>query len=439
MKGNSGLKFFLCLALIAALAYICFAGNFFGIKIPGAKDIVPGIDINGGIDAMLYAVKDDGGKPTQDELDTAKVIIGKRLDKVGILDRELATDVNAGRIILRIPWAASETEYDADKTLDMIGKTALLTFQEVDEELIDEIGNYKPTGKIVLQGTDIVDAIPQKNIDGGGMQVALTLSPEGKTKFAEATKRLMYEPIAIFMDDQFISAPIVQSHITNGDARITLGNRNDKEAAAYAKELADTIRAGALPFRLEAKSVNSITPTLGKGALEITIKAFIVAFILICVFMIIYYRLPGLIACITLLSLAVMQLLAISWIDITLTLPGLAGVVLSVGMGVDANVIIIERIKEELQSGKTLRASVDLGFKRALAAILDGNLTTVIAAAILYIFGTGTMISFAYTLTIGVIISFFTALTLTRIMLKAVVDTNILNSLWLYGVKEVQQ
>lgn len=439
MKGNSGLKFFLVIALIAVLAYICFAGNFFGIKIPGARDIVPGIDINGGIDAMLYAVKEDGGKPTQDELDTAKVIIGKRLDKVGILDRELATDVNSGRIILRIPWAAGETEFDADKTLDMIGKTALLTFQEVDLDQTDELGNYKPTGRIVLQGTDIVDATPQKSTDMGGMQVSLTLSPEGKNKFAEATGRLINQPIAIFMDDQFISAPVVQAHITNGDARITLGNRSDAEAVAEAKELADTIRAGALPFKLEAKSVNSITPTLGKGALEITIKAFIVAFILICIFLLIYYRLPGLIACIALFGLAIMQLLAISWIDITLTLPGLAGVVLSVGMGVDANVIIFERVKEEIKSGKTLRAAVDLGFKRALAAILDGNLTTIIAAAILYIFGTGTMISFAYTLTIGVIISFFTALTLTRIMLKSVVNSNLFKGLWLYGVKEVQQ
>jgi len=439
MKGNSGIKFFLVIALIAILAYICFAGNFFGIKIPGANDIVPGIDINGGIDAMLYAVTDDGRKPTQDELDTAKVIIGKRLDKVGILDRELATDITAGRIILRIPWAPGETEFDADKTLDMIGKTALLTFQEVDTDKIDENGNYLPTGRIVLQGTDVLDAIPSRNTEGGGMQVLLSLSPEGKQKFADATKRLVGKPIAIFMDDQFISAPVVQEHITNGDARITLGRSTDSEATAYAKELADTIRAGALPFKLEAKSVNSITPTLGKGALEITVKAFIVAFILICLFMLVYYRLPGVIACIALFGLAVMQLLAISWINITLTLPGLAGIVLAVGMGVDANVIIFERIKEELRSGKSLRASVDLGFKRALAAILDGNLTTVIAAAILYIFGTGTMISFAYTLTIGVLISFLTALSLTRIMLKALVDSNLFNKLWLYGVKEVQQ
>jgi len=439
MKGNNGIKFFLVIALIAAFAFIAFTGNFFGISIPGAYDIVPGIDINGGIDATLYAVKEGGGKPTQDELDTAKVIIGKRLDKEGILDRELTTDLMGGRIILRIPWAEGETDYNPDKTLAKIGETALLTFQEVDENSLDEQNNPKPTNKIVLQGTDVLNAIPQANTENGGMQVSLTLSDAGKAKFAEATGRLIGQRISIFMDDQYISAPTVQAHITDGDARITLGSASDENAVAEAKELADTIRAGALPFKLEAKSVNAITPLLGKGALEVTIKAFIVAFILICFFLLFYYRLPGLIACIALFSLAVLQLLFISWINITVTLTGIAGIILSVGMGVDANVIIFERIKEELRSGKTLRASIDLGFKRAISAILDGNMTTLIAAAILYIFGTGPMISFAYTLTIGVIISFFTALTLTKIMMKSVVEFDFAKHLWLYGVKEVHE
>lgn len=435
MKGNNGLKIFLIIALIAALSYIAFAGNFFGIAIPGAYEIVPGIDINGGIDAMLYAVKEGGGKPTQKELDTAKIIIGKRLDKVGVTDRGLTTDITGGRIILQIPWAAGEKDFNPDKTLAQIGKTALLTFQEVDEKNLDELGFPKPTDKIVLQGTDVVDAIPQPNQDGGGMQVSLTLSPAGKTKFAEATGRLIGQRIAIFMDDQFISAPVVQSHITNGDARITLGGSSGDDALLEAKELADTIRAGSLPFRLEAKSVNAISPMLGKGALEVTIRAFILAFILVCLFMLIFYRLPGLIACIALTALTVLQLLFISWLGITVTLPGLAGIILSVGMGVDANVIIFERIKEELRNGKTLRAATDLGFKRAFVAIMDSNVTTLIAAVVLFIFGTGPMISFAYTLTIGVLLSFFTAITLTQTMFKVVIGLDVSKNRWLYGVK----
>ncbi len=440
MKGNNGVKFFLVIAVIAALTYIAAAGSFFGIPIKGAFDIRQGIDINGGIDATLFAMKTDGTKPTQKELDTAKVIINKRLDKLGILDREVAPDVNSGRIVLRIPWKPGEKNFDPDAAIKEIGKTALLTFREVDEKKLDAKGNYLPLEDtpekkyIVLQGTDIVDAMPQKNMENGGMQVSLTLSAAGKTKFAEATSRLIGKPIAIFMDDQFISAPTVQSAITNGEARITLGSASDQAAVNEAKDLADTIRSGSLPFRLEAKQVNAISPLLGKGALKVTLDAFLVAFILVCLFMIGYYRLPGILACIALLGHTVLQLLFISWLGITVTLPGLAGIILTVGMGVDANVIIFERIKEEIRSGKTLRAAIDVGFKRAFTAILDANMTTMIAAVVLYIFGTGPMVSFAYTLGIGVLLSFLTAVTVSRIMIKSISDLDIAKHHWLYGV-----
>lgn len=434
MRGNNGIKFFLVIALIAVLTYICFAGNLFGLKIPGAMDIVPGIDINGGIDATLYAVTDSNQKPTQKDLDTAKVIIGKRLDKEGILDRDLTTDLPNGRIIIRIPYAKGETNFDPEATMAKLGKTALLTFQEVDETKLDAQGNPLPTGKIILQGTDVVDATPQKNVENGGMQVDLKLSTAGQQKFSEATGRLIGKRIAIFMDDQYISAPTVQSHITSGDARITLGTDSSNEAVKEAKDLADTIRSGALPFKLEAKQINAISPLLGKGALDITIKAFIMAYILIALFMIFYYRLPGLIASIALFALAVMTLLAISWLHITMTISGLAGVVLAVGMGVDANVIIFERIKEEMRAGKTLKAAIDLGYQRALAAIIDGNVTTLIVAVIMGYYGTGIMISFAYTLFAGVLISFFTAITLTKAMLNGLTDFDAAKKPWLYGI-----
>ena len=302
---------------------------------------------------------------------------------------------------------------------------------------MDDNGNPLPTNRKVLEGTDVVNAYPAQNPMTKGMEVVLELNDRGREAFAEATGRLIGQRIAIFMDDQFISAPVVQSHITEGNAVITLGNRDHDEAVKEAKELADTIRAGALPFKLEAKQVNAISPLLGRGALDVTIRAFIVAFLLICMFMILYYRLPGLIASIALFMLTIMTLNFVSWLGITLTLPGLAGIVLSVGMGVDANVIITERIKEELRSGKTIKTAIDLGFKRAFSAIVDGNVTTLIVAVILYFFGTGAMISFAYTLSIGVIVSFFTALTLTRTILNSVSDIDIARKTWLYGVKEV--
>lgn len=433
MKGNNGVKFFLVIVVIAILTYIAAAGNFFGIRIPGAFDIRQGIDINGGIDATLYAMKENG-KPTQKEMDTAVTIINRRLDALRILDRIVTADVNNGRIIVQIPWKPGETDFDPDKAIQELGRTALLTFQEVDTKQVDANGNYKPTGKIILQGTDVIDATPERSTDTGGMQVSLKLSPAGVQKFSEATGRLIGQPIAIFMDNDFVSAPVVQAHITNGDARITLGSASDDAATAEAKNLADTIRSGSLPFKLEAKMVNSISPTLGKSALLVTIQALIVAFILVCLFMIVRYRLPGILACIAVLGHTVLLLLAFSWLNLTMTLPGLAGIILSIGMGVDANVIIFERIKEELRNGKTLRAGIDTGFKRAFTAVLDANITTLIAAVMLLIFGTGPIKAFGYTLFIGVILSFLTAVTVSRIMIKSVSDLDIAKHHWLYGV-----
>lgn len=432
MKGNNGVKFFLVVLVIAVLTYITFASSLFGLPVKGARDIRPGIDINGGIDATLYAVTDK--KPTQSQLDAAKMVINKRLDKLGIFDRQVATDVNSSSIIVEIPWKPGEKDYDPDKTIAETVKTALLTFQEVDESKRDSSGNYLPTGKIILQGTDVLDATAGKANDTGGMQVSLKLSTEGVKKFSEGTGRLIQKPIAIFMDDQFISAPVVQQQITNGDCRITLGNSSDDAAIAEARDLADTIRSGSIPFKLEAKYVNAISPLLGKGALDVTINAAIVAFILVCIFMIGYYRLPGILACIALVGHTVLQLLFISWTGMTLTLPGLAGVILTIGMGVDANIIIFERIKEELRNGKTLRAGIDVGFKRAFTAILDANMTTLIAAVVLYIFGTGAMTSFALTLGLGVALSFLTAVTVSRIMIKSISDLDVAKHHWLYGV-----
>ena len=257
----------------------------------------------------------------------------------------------------------------------------------------------------------------------------MELHKEGAEKFAEATKRLYLKPIAIFMDDVLIVAPTVNSVITDGNAQIT-GQRTAKEAG----QLADTIRAGALPFRMVAKELNSVSPILGEGALKVTIRAGIVAFILVALFMIIYYRLAGLIADIALVGLVVITLLMISAIGITLTLPGIAGIILSIGMGVDANVIIFERIKEELKNGKTIGAAVDDGFRRAFTAILDSNVTTILTAAVLYWLGSGPIKGFAITLGMGVALSFLTGVTATRIMLKSIVGSKFAKNPKLYGV-----
>lgn len=429
MRKNNLVKFFSVIIVIGLLTYITnFGLNVFGLYIPGAKDIRLGIDINGGIDAALFAIKQDGSKPTQSELDSARISMGKRLDAKGIVDRDITTDANSGSIIIRIPWKADEKDFNPQKAIDELGRTALLTFQEVDEDKKDDKGDYLPTGRIVIQGTQVKDTGVATDSKTGSVVVELELNSEGAKDFEEATGRLVGKRIAIFMDEQFISAPMVNERIPGGKAMIN-GQRDVKEAT----ELAGIIKSGALPFKLEAKQVNSISPLLGKGALDVSIKAGIVAFILVCLFMVLYYRLPGLIACVVLLSQVMMQILAISWPQFTLTLPGIAGIILSIGMSVDANVITAERIKEEIKSGKTLRAAVDAGFDRAFSSIFDGNITVLIVAVVLYIFGTGSMFSFAYTLGIGVLFNFVNGVTFSRILIKSVSNLDAAKKHWLYG------
>lgn len=427
MRGNNGVKFFSIIFIIGILTYITVYGSLFTWKVPGAaKDIRLGIDIKGGVHTTLYPP--ENVTPTSDQLETAKSIIEKRLDNRGIFDRTVTIENDKGRIIIEIPWAQDEKEFNPQKSVDEIGKTALLTFQEVDEDKKDQNGNYLPTGRIVLQGTDVVDAQPEKSTQSGAMEVSLKLNATGATKFEEATGRLVGKRIAVFMDDQLIVAPTVQTKISGGSAVIT-GQRDTAEA----KDLANTIRSGSLPFKLEAREINSISPQLGEGALRVSIQAGIVSFILVCIFMLGYYRLPGILANLALLGHTVIQLLFISWFGVTLTLPGIAGIILTIGMGVDANVIIFERVKEELRNGKTLRAAIDVGFKRAFAAVFDANMTVLITAVVLYMFGTGPIKGFAITLALGVILSFLTAVTASRIMLKSMAGVDIAKHHWLYG------
>jgi preprotein translocase subunit SecD len=436
MNRYKWVKFSAVIVIIAVLTYLVFCG-LPALGINNINDMRLGIDIKGGVYANLYPDLPDGQKPTSDQLEAARTVIERRLDNKGIFDRNVSTEPENGRVIVEIPYAPGEEDLSPQKAIEEIGKTALLTFQEVDEEKFDgylENGskNYLPTGKIVIEGKHVVSTGVATNPETGAINVTLKLNEEGAQRFAEGTERLMGKPIAIFMDDDLIVAPIVQDKITNGEAIIT-GQRDAKEAG----ELADTIRAGALPFKLVSKDLNSITPILGEGALKVTINAGIVAFILIFLFMLVNYRLPGLVASIALFGLIVAQLAFLTWFGISLTLPGIAGIILSIGMGVDANVIIFERIKEELGSGKTIGAAIDVGFRRAFAAILDSNVTTLMSGVILYWLGTGPVKGFAVTLCAGVVISFLTAVTATRAMLSAVSSTGAGKKLWLYGVKGV--
>jgi preprotein translocase subunit SecD len=441
LKRRGSSAFFLVILVIGLFVYLCFNGVP-GIGITSVKDIRKGIDIKGGIGTTLYPDLPEGEKPTLKELETAKHIMMLRLDRRNIFDRNITIEQDKGRILLEIPYKQGENELDSqeavDETMEEIGETALLTFQRVDEEkyegyLPNGQKNYLPTGEIVVHGSQVEDAGVETNPQTGEVVVTLKLYTEGAKSFADATAELVGKKIAIFMDEQLITAPTVNDVITGGDAIIT-GQRDAKEAG----DLAAKIRSGALPFRMVYKQFDRITPLLGEGALNVAINAGIVAFILVFIYMILRYRLPGLIANVALIGLISFELLIISWLGVTLTLPGIAGIILTIGMGVDANVIIFERIKEELKTGKTLRTSIDSGFRRAFKAILDANVTTMITAAVLYKLGSGPIKGFAATLFIGVILSFFTAVLASRIMLESISNVGVFKNKWLYGYGEVK-
>lgn len=438
MKGNYGIKSLLLILIIGLLTYISIAG----LSIPGteiniekvADTIRYGIDIRGGVRAVLTAPANVD--PTEDQMNAAKAVVENRLDYQRVYDRTVLLEKANKRIIVEIPWKQDEKEFDPKKAVNELGMTAQLTFREVDKEKVDEFGNYLPLDdKIILKGNDVVKAAPEVDPSSGRVFVSLKLSDEGAKKFEEATGRLVGEPIAIFMDEQLISYPNVREKISGGNAVIEIGNANRSEATQEATELANTINAGALEFKLEPIQIESISPLLGKSALNVILLAGLVASILIGLFMLSYYRLPGIIADIALLFQIVAQVLIISSVGMSLTLAGIAGIILSIGMGVDANVIIYERIKEEMRAGKTVKAAIDVGFDRAFTAIFDGNITTLIVAVVLYLLGSGPIQSFAFTLGIGVLLNFITAIVISRTFLRAVSSFKITKNRWLYGVR----
>lgn len=423
--------------VIVAIILVGLLLSIFGatIPIPGSKDnfdlksakeIRFGIDINGGVEAV-FAPKNYQGIPTEDELNSARTVIELRLDKNNVFDREVTVDPSRGRILVRFPRKSGDSIASASEALLELGEMALLTFKD-------------PTGKVVLEGKDVKSSSPAVNTQTNEPIVQLELTDAGATKFFEVTSRLAVnrEKLAIYMDDTLISDPFVNEAISGGSAIIE--NIGTVEEAV---DLANKINAGALPFALTAISNSQISPTMGKEALNVMTLAGLVAFLLICAFMIIYYRLPGFVACWALLLQVVGILLAISIPQQTLTLQGIAGIILSIGMGVDANIIIAERIKEEIRTGCSLQTALNNGFTRATTSIFDGNVTVAIAAAALIIFGSGSLLSFGYSLLVGVIFNSLIGVdirgfSLSRMMVSSLSQFRPLRNPWLYGGKKVK-
>ena len=385
VKKTGKSTFFIVVIFIALFAVSSIFGvdKLFADKrttlIKGVDDIRLGIDIKGGVDVTFSP--EEGYDATEAQLDAATEVIKTRLSSLGITDNEVYSDEKSDRIIVRFPWQVGETDFDPEAAVKELGEMAQLTFREGTDADTDEEGNITaPTGNIVLEGSDIKSAevqYRQSDSEQGKLEyvVALELNTDGVSKFAEATSRLAgtSTPISIWMDNTMISAPSVNTDITDGSAVIT-GNFD----ADSAKKLADQINSGALPFKMETSSFKTISPTMGEGSLDAILLAAAIAFALIAVYMVFLYRLPGFVAVIALIGQVAGSIAAISgWFGFrngsTLTIPGIAGIILAVGMGVDANIITGERIKEELHSGKSLDSAIKIAYKRAFAAILDGR------------------------------------------------------------------
>ena len=457
--------FFIIAALILALTYTAVFGIYTqngdtkNTWVKGVGDIRWGIDIRGGVEATFSPA--DGVDATPDQLESAKAIIELRMVSKSITDYEIYTDEANDKIIVRFPWKSGESDFDPEKAIEEISATALLTFREgmeYETQTIDENGNpiyMTPSGttaeSIILEGSDVTEAVPvmQQNSTTGEYEyaISLTLSDEGAEKFAEATERLKGKIISIWMDDIMISYPTVNSVISNGEASIT-GNFT----AASASELASKIQGGALPFALQTSNFSTVNPTLGLKSLDAMVLAGVIAFAVIAVFMIAAFRLPGFVAVLTLLGQLAITFAAISGFfpfvnSFTMTLPGIAGIILSIGVGVDANIITASRIKEELHTGKTLDGAIHKGCSNSLWSIVDGNITILIVALMLIgvfgpsyilskIFGestTGAIYSFGYTLLVGVIGNFVMGVFCSRMMIKSLSGFKPLRKKWLFG------
>nr|MCR5754857.1 protein translocase subunit SecD [Acetatifactor sp.] len=452
MKKSRAIVTLLCAILIlVGISYV----DVFGWNADGsgsASDINLGLDLAGGV-SITYQVVGDENPSTTDMADT----IAKLQKRVENYSTEaIVYQEGADRINIEIPGVS-----DANAILQELGKPGALYFiAETDAEgnknytqqlVTDADGNYgytyvlnktidelKADGSIKLEGTDVksADAISRQNeMKNNEYAVDLVMTEEGREKFAQATTEAFNkgETLGIYYDGNFVSAPKVNAVITDGNAQIS-----PMESYEKAENLASTIRIGGLSLELEELHSKVVGAQLGVEAIDTSIKAGAIGLAIVAVFMIAVYFIPGLASVIALLLYVALVVLLLNGFDMTLTLSGVAGIILSIGMAVDANVIIFARIREELATGKTVQSSIKIGFDKALSAIVDGNITTLIAAAVLLMIAPGTVKGFAQTLALGIVLSMFTALVVTRFILRAFYAIGFKNEKW-YGVgKEIK-
>ena len=400
LNGKALAKFLAVIALIFA-AFIYFIG-------PLAQSIKQGLDLQGGTHIVLEAEDAGENKVTDDAVERARQILERRINEMGLAEPLIQRE-GKKRIIIELPGVK-----DPDQAIKTIGKTAVMEFKD-------------ENGVVHLTGNDLKDAKEQIGQNKQFM-VAIEFTDEGAKKFADLTTQNVGRHIGIYLDGEQLTNPVVNEPITGGKAVIT-GSKTLDEA----KNLAILLRSGALPVKVNVLEVRTVGPTLGQDSKDKSVTAFAVGIGLIVAFMLVLYRVSGFVATTALLIYVLLLLAVLHFLQATLTLPGIAGIILSMGVAVDANILIFERFKEEVQIGKTLRMSMESGFRRALATIVDANMSVMITAAILFILGSGPVRGFAITLGLGVAISMVTAVFVSRYLLRMLIECNLTNHPFWYG------
>ncbi|MFA5536199.1 MAG: protein translocase subunit SecD [Bacillota bacterium] len=403
----------LAIVIIAIIAI-----GIFAIK-PLLLSLDMGLDLKGGVQVTLQAKELEGKKVTGEQMKQLQAVIRERVDQLGISEPRIQL---AGENRLIVELAGLD---DPEEAVELIGKTAMLEFKNSE-------------GVVVVQGSQLKDARAGHSPENNQPVIHLEFNAEGTKAFAAATIAASQYPygsagnkIAIFLDGQMLHNPNVKNAITDGKAEMSGGFDTFDQAA----NLAALLRGGALPVETDVIAKQTVGPSLGLESLEKSKIAVLVGLLAIGLFLLLVYRVLGVIANLSLVVYGVIVLAILYFLKAVITLPGIAGLLLSVGMAVDANIIIYERIKDELRNGKTLRAAVEAGFKRAFWTIFDANLTTLLSAIVLYYFGSGPIRGFAVTLSIGIVASMFTAITLTRWLLRITIASNFFNKPKYFGLR----
>lgn len=437
-------KFLLIVLLSAAAVYIVLPGGSkvslkpIGINYEKQFDLKLGLDLQGGSQLVYEAdMKDIPEDARGDAMSSARDVIERRVNAFGVSE-PLVQVSGSSRLIIELPGIK-----DINEAIKLIGQTPFLEFRlenpNPPDVTPDAEGNisisaddaFIPTG---LSGKQLKRATLEFDPNTGIPQVLLQFDAEGTKLFADITTANINKRIAIFLDGEVLSAPTVNSAIINGQAVIS-----GQFTVAEAKDLVTRLNSGALPVPIKLIGQQNIGASLGLVSVQKSVAAGLIGFLIVALFMLIYYRLPGLLAVLALAIYTFITLAIFKIFGITLTLAGIAGFILSVGMAVDANILIFERMKEELRKGKTLNQSVEEGFTRAWLSVRDSNTSSLITTFILGYFGSSIIRGFAITLALGILVSMFTAISVTRTFLRLLVGHNVLVHHWLYGVNSMSE